>query len=53
MNISLIVNDSESERCVKALHAAFFEQKRMPELESDVTAEGCALDTLTPCSVEG
>lgn len=53
VNISLIVNDSESERCVKALHAAFFEQKRIPELESEVTAEGCSLDTLTSCSVEG
>ena len=25
VNISLIVNDSESERCVRALHSAFFE----------------------------
>lgn len=25
VNISLIVNDSESEKCVRALHSAFFE----------------------------
>ena len=25
MNISLIVNDDESEQCVRALHQAFFE----------------------------
>lgn len=27
MNISLIVNDSEAERCVKALHHSFFESE--------------------------
>nr|XP_043605851.1 aspartokinase 3, chloroplastic-like isoform X2 [Erigeron canadensis] len=27
VNISLIVNDSESEKCVKALHSAFFESE--------------------------
>ncbi|KAK4282190.1 hypothetical protein QN277_013595 [Acacia crassicarpa] len=34
VNISLVVNDSEAEQCVKALHAAFFEsQDSYSELE--------------------
>ena len=32
MNISLIVNDSEAEQCVKALHHAFFESGDLFEL---------------------
>lgn len=32
MNISLVVNDSEAEQCVKALHSAFFESE-LSELE--------------------
>lgn len=32
MNISLIVNDSEAEICVKALHHAFFESGDLSEL---------------------
>lgn len=34
VNISLIVNDSEAEQCVRALHAAFFESD-LSELVSD------------------
>ncbi|XP_021723000.1 aspartokinase 1, chloroplastic-like isoform X2 [Chenopodium quinoa] len=32
VNISLIVNDNEAEKCVKALHYAFFESNDVPEL---------------------
>lgn len=32
VNISLIVNDDEAEKCVKALHYAFFESGDLPEL---------------------
>lgn len=32
MNISLIVNDSEAEKCVKALHHAFFESDDLSEV---------------------
>ncbi|KAK7290557.1 hypothetical protein RIF29_05064 [Crotalaria pallida] len=34
VNISLVVNDSEAEQCVRALHAAFFETE-LSELESE------------------
>ncbi|KAI3666066.1 hypothetical protein L6452_44704 [Arctium lappa] len=32
VNISLIVNDSEAERCVKALHSAFFEEGDLSDI---------------------
>lgn len=35
MNISLIVNDSEAEQCVKALHHSFFESGDLSELTVD------------------
>ncbi|KAK9108599.1 hypothetical protein Syun_024610 [Stephania yunnanensis] len=35
VNISLIVNDSEAEQCVRALHHTFFEQGLLSELESE------------------
>ncbi|KAL6983046.1 Adenylate kinase isoenzyme 1 [Sarracenia purpurea var. burkii] len=35
VNISLIVNDSEAERCVKALHYSFFESGDMSEIDQD------------------
>lgn len=35
MNISLIVNDSEAEQCVKALHRSFFESGDLSELTVD------------------
>lgn len=35
MNISLIVNDSESEQCVRALHSTFFEGSDLTELDED------------------
>lgn len=35
MNISLIVNDSEAEQCVKALHHSFFESGDLSELILD------------------
>ncbi|XP_020234688.1 aspartokinase 2, chloroplastic isoform X2 [Cajanus cajan] len=34
VNISLVVNDSEAEQCVRALHSAFFESE-ISELEKD------------------
>lgn len=34
VNISLVVNDSEAEQCVKALHKAFFECE-ISELENE------------------
>lgn len=34
VNISLVVNDSEAEQCVRALHLAFFESE-LSELEMD------------------
>ncbi|KVH65603.1 aspartokinase 2, chloroplastic-like isoform X1 [Cynara cardunculus var. scolymus] len=33
VNISLIVNDSEAERCVKALHSAFFEEDDISDMD--------------------
>lgn len=33
VNISLVVNDSEAEQCVRALHSVFFESE-FSELES-------------------
>lgn len=33
VNISLIVNDSEAEQCVRALHSTFFEQGVLSELD--------------------
>jgi len=33
VNISLVVNDSEAEQCVRALHSVFFESE-LSELES-------------------
>ncbi|KAL2334258.1 hypothetical protein Fmac_015471 [Flemingia macrophylla] len=35
VNISLVVNDSEAEQCVRALHSAFFESGEISELEKD------------------
>lgn len=35
MNISLIVNDDEAERCVKALHFSFFESGDLSETDLD------------------
>lgn len=35
VNISLIVNDSEAEQCVKALHRSFFESGDLTELVLD------------------
>ncbi|XP_052187681.1 aspartokinase 1, chloroplastic-like isoform X1 [Diospyros lotus] len=35
VNISLIVNDSEAERCVKALHYTFFESGDVSEIDLD------------------
>ncbi|KAI7996371.1 hypothetical protein LOK49_LG10G00054 [Camellia lanceoleosa] len=35
VNISLIVNDSEAERCVKALHYSFFESGDLSEIDLD------------------
>lgn len=35
VNISLIVNDSESEQCVRALHSTFFEGSDLTELDED------------------
>lgn len=32
VNISLIVNDHEAEKCVKALHSTFFESSDLSEL---------------------
>lgn len=34
VNISLIVNDSEAEQCVRALHSAFFEQGDLSQLDA-------------------
>lgn len=34
VNISLIVNDSEAEQCVRALHSTFFEQGVLSELDA-------------------
>ncbi|KAF3786703.1 Aspartokinase 2 [Nymphaea thermarum] len=34
VNISLIVNDSEAEQCVKALHSTFFETPELADLET-------------------
>lgn len=33
VNMSLIVNDSEAEECVKALHYSFFESGQVWEME--------------------
>jgi len=35
VNISLIVNDNEAEKCVKALHCAFFESDDLSETDPD------------------
>ena len=35
VNISLIVNDSEAESCVKALHSAFFNEGDLLNKESN------------------
>ncbi|KAH7836212.1 hypothetical protein Vadar_033721 [Vaccinium darrowii] len=35
VNISLIVNDNEAEKCVKALHCAFFESGDLSETDPD------------------
>lgn len=40
VNISLIVNDDEAEKCVKALHYAFFESDHVPEMHSSAAASG-------------
>lgn len=40
VNISLIVNDDEAEKCVKALHYAFFESGDLPELHLTGVASG-------------
>ncbi|XP_068646207.1 aspartokinase 2, chloroplastic-like isoform X1 [Aristolochia californica] len=39
VNISLIVNDSESEQCVRALHSTFFEKSVLPEPDAVDTFE--------------
>ncbi|KAM4120209.1 hypothetical protein ACJW30_03G115200 [Castanea mollissima] len=41
VNISLIVNDSEAEQCVKALHHSFFESGDLSELTVD--GENCEI----------
>lgn len=41
VNISLLVNDSESEQCVRALHSTFFEGSDLTELE-DISQNGSA-----------
>ncbi|XP_021745951.1 aspartokinase 1, chloroplastic-like isoform X2 [Chenopodium quinoa] len=40
VNISLIVNDDEAEKCVKALHYAFFESNDVPELHLSAATIG-------------
>lgn len=40
VNISLIVNDDEAEKCVKALHYAFFESGDLPELHPSGATAG-------------
>lgn len=40
VNISLIVNDDEAEKCVKALHYAFFESGDLPELHLSGATSG-------------
>lgn len=39
VNISLIVNDSEAERCVEALHHTFFESGDLSEIIPDCGSE--------------
>jgi len=39
VNISLIVNDSEAEQCVKALHNSFFESGDLSE-DSELILDG-------------
>ncbi|KNA23740.1 hypothetical protein SOVF_021650 isoform B [Spinacia oleracea] len=47
VNISLIVNDDEAEKCVKALHYAFFESEDVPQMHlsaaSATTGNGSAV----------
>ncbi|XP_057542169.1 aspartokinase 2, chloroplastic isoform X1 [Amaranthus tricolor] len=42
VNISLIVNDDEAEKCVKALHYEFFESNDVPELHLQAAGPGNA-----------
>ncbi|KAI4348380.1 hypothetical protein L6164_009110 [Bauhinia variegata] len=47
VNISLVVNDSEAEQCVRALHSAFFESE-LSELEIEYqSANGSSVPALT------
>ncbi|KAG0501638.1 hypothetical protein HPP92_001710 [Vanilla planifolia] len=46
VNISLVVNDSEAKQCVRALHAAFFENGFKDEAREDVVQNGSAKSSL-------
>ncbi|KAG0497243.1 hypothetical protein HPP92_001934 [Vanilla planifolia] len=46
VNISLVVNDSEAKQCVRALHAAFFENGFMDEAREVVVQNGSAKSPL-------
>ncbi|KAG5062344.1 hypothetical protein JHK85_003527 [Glycine max] len=46
VNISLVVNDSEAEQCVRALHSAFFESE-LSELEMDYKNGNGSVDELS------
>ncbi|GFY99922.1 aspartate kinase 1 [Actinidia rufa] len=50
VNISLIVNDSEAERSVRALHHAFFESGDMSETELDSKFQSGKLIVIRYCS---
>lgn len=40
VNISLIVNDSEAEQCVRALHSAFFESDLLELVSGNNSGNG-------------
>ncbi|KAL5724475.1 aspartate kinase [Ranunculus cassubicifolius] len=42
VNISLIVNDSESEQCVRALHSTFFEGRDLTQCDAGSNGNGSA-----------
>ncbi|KAK7311296.1 hypothetical protein RJT34_09340 [Clitoria ternatea] len=46
VNISLVVNDSEAEQCVRTLHKAFFESE-LPELENECIPANGSVATLS------
>lgn len=49
MNISLIVNDSEAEQCVRALHSAFFESNLSELVWESRSGNGSASTSLNGC----